>query len=58
MALFTLIIIIHLTYKVQIALLLAKKLTILAKYLDFVKVFKKKLAKVLLEQTEINEYII
>ena len=49
---------IHLVKKVQIVLLLAKKVTILAKYLDFANIFSIKLAKVLPKQTRINKYAI
>ena len=42
-------IIIHLARKAQMALLLAKKVIILAKYLDFANVFLKKVANVLPE---------
>ena len=49
---------IYLSKKAQIALLLAKKITVLAKYLDFANVFFKELTKMLLEYTKINEHII
>ena len=49
---------IYLAQKAQIALLLAKKVTLLAKYLDFANILLKKSAKVLLKQTGINEYAI
>ena len=49
---------IHLARKVQIALLLAKKVIILAEYLDFANVFSKKSANILLEQTGANGYAI
>ena len=49
---------IYLACKAQIALLIAEKITILAKYADFANVFLKKLAKVLLERTSINKYAI
>lgn len=49
---------IHPARKTQIALLLAKKVTVLANYLDFTDVFSKKLAEVLLEQIEINKHAI
>ena len=45
---------IHLAGKAQIALLLAKKVTVLAKYLDFADVFLKESAEVLPEYTGIN----
>lgn len=35
-----------------------KKVIILTKYLDFINIFLKKLAKVLLKQTNINKYTI
>ena len=54
-AFFTLAITIYLTCKAKIALLLAKKVTVLAKYLDFADVFLKKLAKVLPKQTGVIE---
>ena len=47
--------IIYLAKKTQIALLLVKKIIILAKYLDSANIFSKKLAKMLLEQTRANE---
>ena len=40
------------------ALLLAKKITVLAKYLDFADVFLEELANVLPEQTWVNEHAI
>ena len=49
---------IHLGWKAQIALLLAKKVPVLAEYADFVNVFLKKSAKVLSERTGINEHVI
>ena len=49
---------IHLAWKAQIALLLAKKITILAKNANFANIFSKKLAKVLSEYTGINKNII
>ena len=49
---------IHLAKEAQLALLLAKKVTVLAEYVDFVDVFLKELAEVQPEQTEINEYAI
>ena len=51
-------IIIYLARKTQIALLLAKKVTIASKYLDFANIFLKKLVNVLLKQTRANKYII
>ena len=38
--------------------LFAKKITVLTKYVDFIKVFSKKLAEVLPKQTGINKYAI
>ena len=49
---------IHLIKKAQIILLLAKKITILAKYLDFADVFLKESSNVLPEQTGANKYAI
>ena len=49
---------IYLARKTQMALLLAKKVTVLAKYSDFLNVFLEKLANILLEQTGVNEYAI
>ena len=49
---------IHLAWKPQIALLLAKEVTISAKYSDFTDVFLKKSAEVLPERTGINDYAI
>ena len=49
---------IHSARKAQLALLLAKKVTVLAKYLDFADVFLKKSANVLPEWTGVNEYAI
>ena len=44
--------------KVKIALLLAKRVTILTKYSDFTNMFVKKSAKVLPNNTKINKHII
>ena len=49
---------IHLAKKVQIALLLDKKVTVLAEYSDFANIFLEKLANVFLEQTGANEHSI
>ena len=49
---------IYLPKKAHIALLLAKKVIVLAKYLDFIDVFFQKLANLLLEQTRANKYAI
>ena len=49
---------IHPAWKAEIALLLAKKVTNLAKYADFVNVFLKKLAEVLPKYTKINKHAI
>ena len=43
--------------KAQIALMLAKKVTVVAEYTDFADVFLKKFAKVLPKCTNINKYI-
>ena len=50
--------IIYLAQESQIALLLAKKVNVLAKYANFANVFLKKLGKVLLKQIGINEHAI
>ena len=50
--------IIYLVSKIQIALLLTKKITILEKYSDFANLFLKKSAKVLSECTKINKHAI
>ena len=55
---FILEIIIHLVYRAQIASLLAKKVTILAKFLDFADVFLKDSAKTLLNWIGVNEHVI
>ena len=47
---------IYLAKKTQIALLLAKKVIILAKYLDFANAFLEESANVLSEQTKTNEH--
>ena len=44
--------------KVQMALLLAKKITVLVKYLDFTDVFLEKSANVFSKQAEINDHVI
>ena len=44
--------------KVKIALLLAKKIIILAKYSDFAYIFLKELTNVLPEQIKVNKYAI
>ena len=49
---------IYLAQKAQIALLLAKEVTVLREYTDFIKVFSKKSAKMLPKRTGINEHII
>ena len=43
-------------WKAQIILLLVKKVTILAQYLDFANIFLRKLAKILPKQTVVNEH--
>lgn len=57
---FTIWILIYLAYKAQISIFIAKKIviTISAKYFDFVNVFPKEFAVVLLEYTKINSYLI
>ena len=54
-AFFNLKIISYLPHKVYIALLLVKKVIISSKNLSFANFFSKKSAKVLPEQTEVNE---
>ena len=49
---------IHLTWKAQITILLAKKITTLTEYINFACVFLRQMAKVLLEQININKYTI
>ena len=49
---------IYLARKAHMALLLAKKVTVLAKYLDFANVFLEKSANILLEQTGVNKHAI
>ena len=49
---------IYLAQEAQIALLLAKKLTVLAEYADFVNIFLKESAKMLLEWIGTNEHTI
>ena len=49
---------IYLARKAQMALLLAEKVTVLAKYSDFADVFLKELANVFLEQTRVNKHTI
>ena len=44
--------------KAQIALLLAKKITILAKYLDFADMFLEELANVVSQQTRLNKHAV
>ena len=51
-------IIIYLAKKAYMTLLLAKKVIIPGKYLDFADVFLEKSANVLLEQTGVNEHAI
>lgn len=45
---------IHLAWKAQIALLVAKKVTVLAKYMDYADVFSKESAEELSKQWKIN----
>lgn len=49
---------IDLAYKAQITLLVVKKVTILAKYLDYLDIFSKKLAIELLKYFDINKQLI
>ena len=49
---------IHPARKTQMALLLVKKVTVPAKYLDFADVFLQKSVNVVLEQTWVNEHAI
>ena len=49
---------IYLARKAQIALLLAKKVTIYAKYSDSADVFLEELANILPEQTKVNEHAV
>ena len=49
---------IHLAKEAQLALLLAKKVTVLAKYLDFANVFLEESANILPEQIGANEHTI
>ena len=49
---------IHPAWKAQIAFLLAKEVTVLAKYLDFADVFSKESAELLPKYTGINEHAI
>lgn len=51
-------ILIYLACKVQMALLLAKKINISEKYANFLDVFFKKSAAVFVDCLDINEYII
>ena len=44
--------------KAQMALLLAKKITVPGKYLDFANIFLEKLATILPEQTKVNKHAI
>ena len=49
---------IHPAWEAQIALLIAKKVTVPAEYSDFANIFLKKSAEVLPERTKINEHAI
>ena len=49
---------IHLATKAKMASLLAKKVDVLAKYLDFANVFLEEFANMLLEQTKVNKHAI
>ena len=50
--------IIHQARKAQLALLLAKKVTVLAKYSDFANMFLEKSTNIFSEQTQVNEHVI
>ena len=52
----TLKLMIYLAWKFQIALFIAKKVTIPVKYFDYINVFSKKSAKMLPERSGINKY--
>ncbi len=54
----TLGMLIHLAQKAQIASLIAKKVIMLAEYLDFVDIFSKKSATELFQRSNINEYLV
>ena len=47
---------IHPAKEAHMALFLAKKVTVLAEYLDFANIFLEKSANILPEQTEVNKY--
>ena len=49
---------IHTVWVAQITFVLAKEVTVPAKYTDFVNIFLKKLGKVLLKRISINEHTI
>ena len=49
---------IHLVREAWMALLLAKKVTVLAKYSDFADIFSEELANILPKQTRVNEHTI
>ena len=51
-------IIIYLARKTQITLLLVKKVTVPAKYLDFANIFLKKFVNIILKQTGVNKHAI
>lgn len=51
-------ILIYLTYKAQMIMLVAEKVIILAKYLNYANIFSKKLAAELINCFNINKYII
>lgn len=48
----------HLAWKAQIALLVVKKVTVLAKYLDYSNIFSKKSVVELSKHSDINEHSI
>ena len=55
---FLLKIAIYLIRKTQIALLIAKKILVLAEYLDFLDIFSKKKTLILLKITKLNQFVI
>lgn len=57
MAYLSLKILIHPAYEAQITLLVAKKVTILTKYLDYSNIFSKKSTAKLLEHFDINKHL-
>lgn len=51
-------ILIYSAWKARIILLLIKKITVLAEYLDFIDIFSKKSAVKFFEHSDINKYLI